>query len=144
MRSLGADAVIDYTREDFARSGRTYDLILDCHATRPLSVCRRALNPNGAYLVIGAPFTGWTDPLGLMLKSAFFSMFGNRKIGMTMAKRDPADLAAVMQLVKDGKITPAIDRRFRLDQIRDAIAYVADGKARGKVVLVMRSEGGTG
>jgi NADPH:quinone reductase-like Zn-dependent oxidoreductase len=137
VRSLGAGEIIDYTREDFAESGRRYDVILDCHATRRLTACRRALNPNGAYFVIGAPFTGLADPLGLLVKCAILSKFGNRKVAMMMAKRDPADLATVMQLVKDGKVAPVIDRRFRLDEIRDALAYVADGHARGKVVVVM-------
>lgn len=143
VRSLGADVVIDYTRDDFARSSQRYDLILDCHATRPLTVCRRALNPNGAYFVIGAPFTGRTDPLGLLFRIAILSPFGNRKVGMLMAKRDSADLAAVTQLVKDGKVAPVIDRRFGLDQVGDAIAYVAEGHARGKVAVVMRSGVGT-
>jgi NADPH:quinone reductase-like Zn-dependent oxidoreductase len=89
------------------------------------------------YIVIGAPFTGWTDPLGLLVKCAILSKFGNRKVGMIMAKRDPADLAAVMQLVKDGKVVPAIDRVFRLDEIGEAIAYLADGHACGKVIVIM-------
>lgn len=136
VRSLGADEVLDYTRDDFTRGARRYDLIIDCHATHALLACRRALNPHGAYLVIGAPLTGWTDPLGLMLKMAVLSAFGNRKLAMLMAKRDSADLAAVMTLVKDGKIAPVIDRQFGLGEIRDAIAYLAAGRARGKVIIV--------
>jgi NADPH:quinone reductase-like Zn-dependent oxidoreductase len=135
VQSLGADVVLDYTREDFTRGGERYDLILDCHATHSLLRCRRALNPNGAYLVIGAPSA--TQLLGLVVKCVVLSAFGNRKLSLLMAKRNQADLVTVMQLVKDGKVRPAIDRRYRLDEIRDAIAHVTDGHARGKVVVIM-------
>ncbi len=137
VRSLGADVVMDYTREDFTRSGERYDLILDCHASHGLWRCRQALNPNGAYLVIGAAFTSTTQLLVLVLKCIALSAFGNRKLSLFMAKRNADDLASVMRLVKDGKVRPAIDRRYRLDEIRDAIAYVTEGHARGKVVVVM-------
>jgi NADPH:quinone reductase-like Zn-dependent oxidoreductase len=139
VRGLGADAAIDYTREDFARNGQSYDLILDCHATRALSSCRRALNAGGTYIAIGAPFTRYTDPLGLLVRCAFLSAFGNRTLAMMIAKRDPADLATVMQLMKEGKVVPIIDRRFGLDEVGEAMAYVAQGRACGKVVIVMPS-----
>lgn len=139
VRSLGADVVMDYTREDFTQNGERYDLILDCHATHGLLRCRRALNPRGAYIVIGAPFTGTTQLLALVLKCVVLSAFGKRKLSLFMAKRNPADLATVMQLVKDGKVRPAIDRHYPLDEIRDAIIYIAEGHARGKVVVVMPS-----
>ena len=144
VQSLGADVVIDYTRDDFTRSGERYDLIIDCYAAHGLLRCRRALNPNGAYLVIGASFTSTTQLLWLVLKCVFLSAFGNRKLSLFMAKRNPADLATVMQLVKDGKVRPAIERTYRLDEIREAIAHVTDGHARGKVVVVLepRSDAG--
>jgi len=137
VRSLGADDVIDYTREDFADGNARYDLIIDCHATRALRRCRRMLTPDGTYLAIGAPFTGMMDLVALLLKCALLSKVRHRKVRMVMAKRNPDDLVAVMQLVKDRKVVPAIDRRFPLDDIREAIAYVADGHARGKVVVTM-------
>ena len=137
VRSLGADVAMDYTREDFTRTGVRYDLILDCHASHGVLRCRQALNPNGAYLVIGAPFTATMQLLALVLKCAVLSALGNRKLALVMARKNPADLATVMQLVKDGEVRPAIDRRFRLEEIRDAIAYVAAGQARGKVVVVV-------
>jgi len=142
VRSLGADVVMDYTREDFTRGNERYDLILDCHATHGVLSCRRALNPNGVYLIIGAPPS--TGLLTLVLKCVVLSAFGNRKLSLFMAKRNQADLATVMQLVNDGQVRPAIDRRYRLDQIREAIAYVTDGHARGKVIVVMepRSDAG--
>jgi len=137
VRSLGADDVIDYMREDFADGNARYDLIIDCHATRALRRCRRMLTPDGTYLAIGAPFTGMMDLVALLLKCALLSKVRHRKVRMVMAKRNPGDLVAVMQLVKDRKVVPAIDRRFPLDDIREAIAYVADGHARGKVVVTM-------
>ena len=82
--------------------------------------------------------------LGLALKCVALSAFGNRKLSLFMAKRNPADLATVMQLVKDGKVRPAIERTYRLDEIRDAIAHVTDGRTRGKVVVVMQPLGGAG
>lgn len=135
VRSIGADDVMDYSREDFTRGDRRYDLILDCHATHPLLACRRALNPGGSYVAVGGPFTGVTDPLGLVLKCLVLSWFGRRKLGLLMARRNREDLVALSDLMQQGKITPVIDRRFALSEAREAIAYVAAGRARGKVVV---------
>ena len=137
VRSIGADVVMDYVREDFTSGGERYDVIIDCHATHGLLRCRRALNPHGSYLVIGSPLGSLMQLLGTVLKCTVLSAVGNRKLLLMMAKRNTADLATVMELVKDGKVRPAIDRRYRLDEIRDAIAYVTEGHARGKVVVVM-------
>jgi NADPH:quinone reductase-like Zn-dependent oxidoreductase len=137
VRSIGADEVIDYTREDFARLGQRYDLILDCHATRPLLACRRVLNPGGAYVMIGGPITSSIDPLLLAIKCPVLSWFGSRKFRLLMAKRSPEDLATLIGLAKDGKLAPVIDRRYRLSEIREAIRHVMEGNIAGKVVITM-------
>jgi NADPH:quinone reductase-like Zn-dependent oxidoreductase len=137
VRSLGADRVIDYTREDFAALGQRYDLILDCHTTRPLLACRRVLNPNGTYIGIGGPIRNSIEPFWLMLKSSVLSAFGSRKFCLLMAKRNADDLATLIALAKDGKLTPAIDSRYRLSEIREAIRHVMQGNLAGKVVITM-------
>ncbi|HEX5123114.1 MAG TPA: NAD(P)-dependent alcohol dehydrogenase [Rhodanobacteraceae bacterium] len=135
IRAIGADRVVDYTREDFTRSGARYDLIVDCHATHSLLACRRALNPGGAYFAIGGPIGSSIDPLVSAVAGLVLSRFGNRKLGMLMAKRNRDDLVTVIGLVNDGKVAPVIDRRFRLAETRDALRYLADGRACGKVVI---------
>lgn len=135
IRAIGADHVVDYTREDFTRSGARYDLIIDCHSTRSLLACRRALSPGGAYFAIGGPISRSIDPLVSAISGLLLSCFGSRKFGMFMAKRSKDDLATIVALVKDGKVTPVIDRRFRLSETRDALRYLADGKACGKIVI---------
>jgi NADPH:quinone reductase-like Zn-dependent oxidoreductase len=139
VRSIGADEVIDYAREDFTQGGRRYDLILDCHANHSLLACRRKLKPRGTYLVIGAPFARLIDILGVVARCAALSAFGKRKLKMVLAKRQPDDLAIVARLVSEGVVTPLIDRRFPLSEIRDAISYVAEGRASGKVIVGMPS-----
>ncbi|HKE49727.1 MAG TPA: NAD(P)-dependent alcohol dehydrogenase [Rhodanobacteraceae bacterium] len=131
VKSLGADVAIDYTRDDFTRGSERYDLIVDCHATHGLLRCRRVLKPDGVHLVIGTPM------ISMMLKCAVLTAVGSRKVSLVMARRHPGDLATIMQLVNDGKVRPVIDRRYRLDDIREAIAYVTEGHARGKVVVVV-------
>lgn len=135
IRAIGADRVIDYTQDDFTRGGARYDLIVDCHATHSLLACRRALNPGGTYFAIGGPVGSSLDPLVSALAGLVLSRFGDRKLGMLMAKRSRDDLATVVGLVKDGKVAPVIDRRFRLAETRDALRYLADGRACGKVII---------
>ena len=141
VRSIGADQVIDYTKEDFTRLGQRFDLILDCYATHPLLACRRILNPNGGYFVVGGPIDRSIDPLVLAIKCLVLSWFGSRKLNMLFAKRSKDDLATVIGLVKDGKVAPVIDRRYRLSELRDAFRYLAEGNACGKVVITLRDDG---
>ncbi|HEY4136873.1 MAG TPA: zinc-binding dehydrogenase, partial [Casimicrobiaceae bacterium] len=141
VRSLGADHVVDYTRDDFAKLGQRYDLILDCYTTRSLLACRHVLNPNGTYIGIGGPIRNSIEPLSLMLKSTVLSWFGSRKFCLLMAKRNTEDLATLIGLAKDGKLAPAIDRRFPLSEIRDAIRQVMQGNIAGKVVITMEHSG---
>lgn len=132
VRSLGADHVIDYTRDDFAE-GR-YDLILDAGAYRSIFDCRRALRPDGTYVQVG----GATRRLfEAMLVGPLLSMIDGRTMGNMMAEPDRGDLLAVSELVESGDVTPAIDRRYPLAEVPEAIRYVEDGRARGKVVVTV-------
>jgi len=133
VRSIGADHVLDYTQEDFAE-GR-YDLILDAGAHRSLFDCRRALEPDGTYVQVG----GSTGRLfEAMLVGPLLSAIDGRTMGNMMTKPDRDDLLAICELVEAGEVTPAIDRRYPLAEVPEAIRYVEDGRARGKVVVTAR------
>jgi len=136
-RSIGADRVVDYTRDDFTSEGGRYHLILDCHATRPLRAGLRALTPTGTYVIVGAPGRGFLGPLSVAVKAAALAPFVRRDIGMMIAKPAQADLALIAGLIAAGTITPVIDRRYPLSETADAIRYIEDGHARGKVVLTV-------
>ena len=142
LRSIGADRVVDYTREDFTQSGRRYDLIIDIAGTRPWSACRRALGPEGTYVFIahdqyGASGHRWFGSLGRFFKLMVISPLVSQLHPFRGAK-DPGDRVAVLkELVEAGKITPVIDRTFPLDEAPDAIRYLESGAAQGKVVLTV-------
>ena len=134
VRSIGADHVVDYTREDFTRSGRRYDLILDCVGNRSMSACRRALNPKGICVIAGAP----KNP-GLFLTRFITAPLLSRLVSQTfvlfIAKLNKEDLTLMCQLMESGKVRSVIDRRYRLDEAREALRYLEEGHARGKVVI---------
>jgi NADPH:quinone reductase-like Zn-dependent oxidoreductase len=136
VRSLGADHVIDYTRDDFTRSGARYDLILAANAYRPLSDYRRALEPTGTYVMTGG---GGIQILQAMLLGPWISMFTGKKMGNVMATAKKADLAFLEELLEAGKIAPVIDRSYALSEVPDAIRYIEREHARGKVVVTCRS-----
>jgi NADPH:quinone reductase-like Zn-dependent oxidoreductase len=135
VRSIGADQVIDYTLEDFTKSGQRYDLVLDCFANRPLSAYRRALNPRGRYVGVGGPVGSMIGVLAGQIKQLVFSRFVSQKFVSFMAKLNQADLAIMGELMQAGKVTPVIDRRYRLSEVPEAIRYLEEGHARGKVVI---------
>jgi NADPH:quinone reductase-like Zn-dependent oxidoreductase len=129
--SLGADYVIDYTKEDFTKSNRYYDLILAINGNRPLSAYKRILNPNGIYVMIGGA-------LSQIFKSILFGWlmsFGSKKMYFLAAKSNQKDLEFIVKLAEDGKIKPVIDRRYSLDKTAEAMHYLNEGHARGKVVI---------
>ena len=129
--SLGADYVIDYTREDFTKSKKCYDIILAVNGNRPLSAYRRILNPNGIYVMIGGA-------LPQIFKSLLFGWlmsFGSKKMLSLATKANQKDLEFIVKMAEDGKIKPVIDRRYPLDKTADAIHYLSEGHARGKVVI---------
>jgi len=131
--SLGADYVIDYTKEDFTRGNRYYDLILAVNGNHPLSAYRRILNRNGLYVMVGGA-------LLQIFRSILFGRlmsFGSKKMRTLMAKSNQKDLAFIVKLAEDGKIKPVIDRRYSLDKAADAMRYLSEGHARGKVVITV-------
>jgi NADPH:quinone reductase-like Zn-dependent oxidoreductase len=137
VRSIGADHVIDYTQEDFTRGGRRYDLIIDNAGNHPLSACRRALEPSGTYVMVGGPYRGWIDFLARLIQVPVLSRLSSQKLTMVMAKGNQEDLALLRDLMAEGKITPVIDRRYALSEVPEAISYLEEGHARGKVVITM-------
>jgi NADPH:quinone reductase-like Zn-dependent oxidoreductase len=140
VRSLGADRVIDYTKEDFTKSGQRYDLILDNVGTQPLSGFRRVLNPNGILVMIGGGGPndgGLIGPLGRPVKALLLSPFISQKMGMLMAELNKKDLTTLGDLMQSGKVTPVIDRTYPLSKIAEAIRYLEQGHARGKVVITV-------
>jgi len=140
VRSLGADHVIDYTKEDFTKSGQRYDLILDNVGTQPLSGFRRALQPKGICVMIGGGGPndgGLIGPLGRPVKALLLSPFISQKMGMLMAELNKKDLTILADLMQSGKVTPVIDRTYPLSQIAEAIRYLEQGHARGKVVITV-------
>src|SRR5437764_6263675 len=139
VQSLGADHVIDYTKEDFTKNDQRYDVILDNVGNHSLSEYRRLLTPNGIYVLIGgggANEQGFLGGLGKALKAAFFSKFVSQKMGMMMADPSTKDLTLLADMVQSGKIKPVIDRTYKsLSDIPEAIRYLEEGHARGKVVI---------
>jgi NADPH:quinone reductase-like Zn-dependent oxidoreductase len=137
VRSLGADRVIDYTREDFTAGSDRYDIVLDCHASRPLLRCAGILAPTGSYIIVGAPGRGLIGPLRAAIKALVLAPFVRRTLTMMMAKPNQDDLACIADLMKNGSVTPVIDRGYRLDEVPEAIRYLEQGHARGKVVITV-------
>lgn len=141
VRSIGADHVIDYTQEDFTRNGQRYDLILDMVANHSLSDYKRALTPNGTLVLVGsAQNLRWLGFLTLLVKTTVYSRFVSQDMSFMMASLNKEDLAIMGDLMQAGKVTPVIDRRYRLSEIPAAIAYLEQGHARGKVVITMDEE----
>ena len=135
VRSLGADHVIDYTREDFTRLGHRYDRILDVWATRSVSDIRRALTARGVYMVIGGSMPRFFQ---IILVGLVISATGGQKLGIAYWKPfNPEDVATLTELLEAGKIRPMIDRRFPLAEVPQALRYVEDGHAMGKVVITV-------
>src|SRR5216117_3607590 len=123
VQSLGADHVIDYTKEDFTKGDQKYDVILDNVANHSLSECRRVLTPNGRFVLIGgggANEQGWIGPLALPFKAMIYSMFVSQKMGMMMAQTSQPDLTYLDELIQSGKLKPVIDRTYKLSETKDA------------------------
>ena len=137
VRSIGADQVIDYTKEDFTKSAQRYDLILDMVGNHSLLECRRVLNPKGKYIMIGGPAGRWIDPLPRVINALVLSRFVSQDIGMFLAELNKEDLTILRDLMQAGKVTPVIDRHYRLNEVPEAIRYLEEGHARGKVVITL-------
>jgi NADPH:quinone reductase-like Zn-dependent oxidoreductase len=137
IRSIGADRVIDYRREDFTRSGEKYDLIIDNAGSRSLTAMRRALAPNGTAILVGASKGNWIGPIARMLVGGQLSRFGDRTFRSMLTDIEREDLIFLKELVEAGTITPVIDRRYPLSETADAIRYLETMRARGKVIITV-------
>ena len=140
VRSLGADHIIDYTKEDFAKGDQRYDVILDNVPNHSLSECRRILNPNGKYVMIGGGGPNdnrWIGPFGRVIHTMVLSPFVSQKMGMMMADANHKDLTILADMMQSGKVKPVIDRTYKLSEVPAAIAYVEEGHARGKVIITV-------
>jgi NADPH:quinone reductase-like Zn-dependent oxidoreductase len=137
VRSLGADQVIDYTNEDFTQTEQAYDVMLDLVGTRSLSDCRRALTPQGTYVVVGVRDMGRWFGLSRQTKALLLSPFVRQRMRVFVVRHNPEDLAVLKDLAETGKITPVIDRRYSLSDVREALRYQGEGHARGKVIIAI-------
>ena len=137
VRSIGADHVIDYTLDDFATGGRRYDVVFDAVGKRSLSDCRRVLSPKGTLVLVGAADGRWVGPMLPPLKALLLSRFVRQKLIFFISKRSQADLLFLKDLIEAGKVTPVIDRSYPFSDVPDAIRYLEEGHARGKVVITI-------
>jgi NADPH:quinone reductase-like Zn-dependent oxidoreductase len=136
VRSLGADAVVDYTREDFAAAGVLYDVILDTAGNRPLSVLKRVLGPRGTVVLVGGERGGkLTGGFERSLAAPLFSLFSRQKFKGLVSKETHLDLEALASLIEAGSVKPALDKVFALAEAPAAITYLRDGRSLGKVVV---------
>jgi NADPH:quinone reductase-like Zn-dependent oxidoreductase len=137
VRSLGADQVIDYTKEDFTKGTQRYDVIIDMVGNHSLSEFRRVLTPDGKYVMVGGPSGRWIAPLPRALRAIIVSRFVKQDLRFFMAETNQKDLNVLRDLMQTGKVTPVIDRAYKLSETPTAIAYLEEGHARGKVVIVV-------
>jgi NADPH:quinone reductase-like Zn-dependent oxidoreductase len=135
VRSLGADQVIDYTQEDFTQNGQCYDLIVDIAANHSLSVLERSLTPNGICVVVG--FSSLIHMIQVRLQGPRISKAGSKKLGMLLPEKDDTDLGVLKEILEAGKVAPVIDRRYPFSETAEAIRYLEEGHARGKIVISM-------
>jgi len=135
-RSLGADHVIDYTKEDFTRSGRQYDIIFAANGYHSLSAYKRALTPKGIYLMVG----GSKSQIFEAILFGFLMSAAGRKLRAFGAKRSREDLIALKEILEAGKVVPIIDKRYPLDKAAEALRYLGQGHARGKVIITVSDQ----
>jgi NADPH:quinone reductase-like Zn-dependent oxidoreductase len=133
-RTLGADHVIDYTREDFTKTGERYDLIVAANSHRPILDYRRALRRDGTYVMVGG---GWSQIFQAVLLGPLLSRIGSMKMTFFVARINRTDLAFLGDLLAARKIVPVIDRRYPLSDVAEAVRYLEDGHAKGKVVITV-------
>jgi NADPH:quinone reductase-like Zn-dependent oxidoreductase len=138
VKSIGADRVVDYTQEDFTKDPQQYDLILDTVGTHSLSEYRRVLKPQGALVIVGSLDKGhWLGPLTGTLDAILYSRFVSQQMMFMLADLTSEDLNLLRELIQAGKIKSVIDRQYALDQVPEAIRYLEQGHARGKVVIAV-------
>jgi len=134
VRSIGADQVIDYTQEDFTKSGQRYDLILAAGGYRSIFDYKRALSPKGIYVWAGGSMAGLFQAVFL---GPLISMTGSKKMGNFSARTNQEDLDFLTELFEAGKVVPVIDRRYPLSEVPEAVRYYGEGHSQGKVVITV-------
>ena len=132
VRSIGADHVIDYTQEDFTKDGLNYDLILDLAAHHSISDFKRALSPKGIYVCIGGTMSQYIKTL---LLGPLMTLRGSKKMRIGFGNPNKEDYEFLIELFETGKVVPVIDRRYPLSEVPEALRYLEEGHARGKVVI---------
>ena len=138
VRSLGSDHVIDYTREDFTRGGRRYDLLLDIAGGRTWSELRRVLEPQATAVIVGAPKGNRVlGPLAHLARMRLASLHGSQKAVFFIARTNREDMEVLRELLETGKVKPVVDRRYELSETADAFRYLGEGHARGKIVVTV-------
>ncbi|HET6659619.1 MAG TPA: NAD(P)-dependent alcohol dehydrogenase [Rubrobacter sp.] len=138
VRSIGADHVIDYTREDFAEGDQRYDVILDIGGNSSLARLRRALTPEGTLVIVGGEGGGrWLGGTDRQLRAMMLSPFVGQKLGAFVNKENHEDMLVLKELIESGNVTPVIDRTYPLSEVPEAIRYLEEGHARGKVVITV-------
>jgi NADPH:quinone reductase-like Zn-dependent oxidoreductase len=138
VRSLGADHVVDYTREDFTRADERYDLMLDVAGSRSWSECKRILNPRATLVVVGAPKGNrLLGPLSHVVKVRLAALRSSQKVVFFIAKFNKPDMGILQEFLESGKVKPVIDRRYELSEIADAFRYLGEGHCRAKVVITV-------
>jgi NADPH:quinone reductase-like Zn-dependent oxidoreductase len=137
MRSLGADHVIDHTREDFTKNGKQYDLILDLIAYRSVFAYKRALRPNGSYYLVGGSLATMFQ---VLLLGPLIRRATGKKIRVLMVRPNLKDMLYITELYEGGKVVPVIDRRYPLSEVPEALRYLGEGRAKGKVVITVGTE----
>lgn len=138
VRSIGADDVIDYTRDEITEGGRHYDVVIDTAGSRPLALLRRALTPTGTLVIVGGESGGnWVGPMTRVLRAALWFPFLSQHYRGGYVRQNLADLQHLRELVENGELTPVIDRTYPIDDVAAAVRYVQEGHTCGKVVLTV-------
>lgn len=137
VRSIGADRVLDYTRDDFTAGGERYDLILDCVANHSLRACRRVLTPRGRYVTVGGITQSFGGLAGRWIATLGLSLLARQRFVMFVARVRKMDLASIGAMVASGALVPVVDRRYPLEEAPAALQYAGQKHARGKVVITI-------
>lgn len=134
-RSLGADHVIDYNAQDFTRSGRRYDVLLDVAGGKSWSQYRRVLNPHATLVLVGGKGTRLLGPLGHIARVRLAAWRGSQRAVFFIAKLNEPDLAALRELLESGSVKPVVEKRYELGEVADALRHIGEGHAQGKLVI---------
>jgi NADPH:quinone reductase-like Zn-dependent oxidoreductase len=142
LRSIGADHVIDYTKEDFTRSGQHYDIVFDNVSNHRLSDLRRALTPTGVLIPNGGRFDNrWFASAGRLMSATVMFRSGPQRLGKFLVAQTHEDLIVLKEMIESGKVTPVVDRAYSLSETAQAMSHVGSGHARGKIAVTVREEG---